>query len=120
MGHPHRSFVASTPILGRNASGRGPLSLCAAGVAALVRGARRSPRSGASARIGNGGVRVLQGALKEKFWGTGSGNLTELEKQSTNKQRSGIRCTPYPQPPPGSGGFGRGDRIQATIVFGRM
>lgn len=51
---------------------------------------------------------VLQVTLKEKFWGTGSGNLIELEKV-INEQANG-----------GSKGLGGGDRIQATMVFEKI
>ena len=47
---------------------------------------------------------VLQVTLKEKFWGTGSGNLTELEKCING----------------GSKGLMGGDRIQATMVFEKL
>lgn len=35
---------------------------------------------------------VLQVTLKEKFIGTGSGNLTELGKSSTNRQPRDTAC----------------------------
>ena len=38
---------------------------------------------------------VLQVVLKEKFIGTGSGNLTELEKSSTSRLQRGIACTRF-------------------------
>lgn len=38
---------------------------------------------------------VLQVILKEKFIGTGSGNLTELEKSSMSRLQRGIACTRF-------------------------
>ena len=49
---------------------------------------------------------VLQVVLKEKFIGTGSGNLTELDTISTTSS--------------GSKGLMGGDRIQATMVFEKL
>lgn len=38
---------------------------------------------------------VLQVVLKEKFIGTGSGNLTELEKVINEQAARGIACTRF-------------------------
>lgn len=38
---------------------------------------------------------VLQVILKEKFIGTGSGNLTELEKSSMSRPQRDIACTRF-------------------------
>ena len=60
---------------------------------------------------------VLQVTLKEKFFGTGSGNLTELE-DVINKQASiGYRLHTITTANGGSKGLGGGDRIQATMVL---
>ncbi len=60
---------------------------------------------------------VLQVTLKEKFIGTGSGNLTELE-DVINKQASlGYRLHTITTSNSGSKGLMGGDRIQATMVF---
>jgi hypothetical protein len=68
----------------------------------------------------NGMYVVLQIVLKEKFLGTGSGNLTELE-DSINKQAAlGYRLHTITTSAAGSKGFGGGERIQATLVFERI
>jgi hypothetical protein len=63
---------------------------------------------------------VLQVVLKEKFLGTGSGNLTELEKSINAQAAQGYRLHTITTSASGSKGFGGGDRIQATLVFERI
>ncbi|MDR0432573.1 MAG: DUF2510 domain-containing protein [Bifidobacteriaceae bacterium] len=63
---------------------------------------------------------VLQVILKEKLWGTGSGNLTELEKAINAQAALGYRLHTITTASSGSKGFGGGDRIQATMVFERI
>lgn len=63
---------------------------------------------------------VLQVILKEKLWGTGSGNLTELEKAINAQAALGYRLHTITTAASGSKGIGGGDRIQATMVFERM
>jgi hypothetical protein len=60
---------------------------------------------------------VLQVILKEKFIGTGSGNLTELEKVINQQAAKGYRLHTISTTSSGSKGILSGDRIQATIVF---
>jgi hypothetical protein len=60
---------------------------------------------------------VVQVILKEKFWGTGSGNLPELEKAINTQAAQGYRLHTTRTASSGSKGFGGGDRIQATMVF---
>lgn len=60
---------------------------------------------------------VLQVTLKEKFLGTGSGNLNELEDMINNQVKKGYRLHTISTSNGGSKGFGGGDRIQATLVF---
>lgn len=60
---------------------------------------------------------VLQVILKEKFIGTGSGNLTELEKVINNQAAQGYRLHTISTTSSGSKGFLSGDKIQATMVF---
>jgi len=60
---------------------------------------------------------VLQVILKEKFIGTGSGNLTELEKAINQQAAKGYRLHTISTTSGGSKGFLSGDRIQATLVF---
>ena len=60
---------------------------------------------------------VLQVILKEKFIGTGSGNLTELEKVINQQADKGYRLHTITTASSGSKGFLSGDRIQATLVF---
>lgn len=63
---------------------------------------------------------VLQVTLKEKFLGTGSGNLTELEKVINEQADKGYRLHTITTASAASSGFGGGDRIQATMVFERI
>ncbi len=60
---------------------------------------------------------VLQVTLKEKFFGTGSGNLTELEQVINGQAAMGYRLHTISTATSHSTGFGGGDRIQATLVF---
>ncbi len=63
---------------------------------------------------------VLQVTLKEKFWGTGSGNLVELEDVINAQAAKGYRLHTITTANGGSKGLGGGDRIQATMVFERI
>jgi hypothetical protein len=63
---------------------------------------------------------VLQVVLKEKLWGTGSGNLTELEKAINAQAALGYRLHTITTAASGSKGLGGGDRIQATMVFEKL
>ena len=60
---------------------------------------------------------VLQVTLKEKLFGTGSGNLTELEDVINRQAAKGYRLHTISTASAQSTGFGGGDRIQATMVF---
>lgn len=63
---------------------------------------------------------VLQVTLKEKFLGTGSGNLTELEKAINDQAAKGYRLHTITTSNGGSKGMLGGDRIQATMVFEKI
>ena len=63
---------------------------------------------------------VLQVTLKEKFIGTGSGNLTELEEAINAQAAKGYRLHTITTANGGSKGFAGGDRIQATMVFEKI
>ncbi len=63
---------------------------------------------------------VLQVTLKEKLFGTGSGNLIELEKIINEQASKGYRLHTISTANGGSKGFGGGDRIQATLVFEKL
>lgn len=63
---------------------------------------------------------VLQVTLKEKFLGTGSGNLTELEKAINEQASKGYRLHTITTSNGGSKGLMGGDRIQATMVFEKI
>ncbi len=63
---------------------------------------------------------VLQVILKEKMWGTGSGNLTELEKALNNQAALGYRLHTITTASSGSKSLAGGDRIQATMVFEKL
>ena len=60
---------------------------------------------------------VLQAVLKEKLIGTGSGNLSELEKVINAQAAKGYRLHTITTSSSGSKGFLGGDRFQATMVF---
>jgi hypothetical protein len=60
---------------------------------------------------------VVQVILKEKFLGSGSGNLTELENAINAEAAKGWRLHTITTTSSGSKGIGGGDRIQATRVF---
>lgn len=63
---------------------------------------------------------VLQVVLKEKFIGTGSGNLSELEKVLNAQAAKGYRLHTITTASAGSKGFMGADRIQATMVFEKI
>ena len=63
---------------------------------------------------------VLQVTLKEKFLGTGSGNLPELEKAINAQAAKGYRLHTITTSNGGSKGLMGGDRIQATMVFEKI
>ena len=63
---------------------------------------------------------VLQVVLKEKFIGTGSGNLTQLESAINQQAAKGYRLHTISTTSSGSKGFLSGDRIQATLVFEKI
>ena len=63
---------------------------------------------------------VLQVTLKEKVFGTGSGNLTELENVINKQAAKGYRLHTISTATGGSKGLGGGDRIQATMVFEKI
>ena len=60
---------------------------------------------------------VLQVVLKEKFIGTGSGNLTELENVINQQAAKGYKLHTISTASSGSKGLLGGDRVQATLVF---
>ncbi|MBO4327731.1 MAG: DUF4177 domain-containing protein [Clostridia bacterium] len=63
---------------------------------------------------------VLQVTLKEKFIGTGSGNLSALEACINAQAAKGYRLHTITTATGNSTGFLGGDRIQATMVFERI
>ena len=63
---------------------------------------------------------VLQVTLKEKFIGTGSKNLGELERIINEQANKGYRLHTITTASAQSKGFGGGDRIQATMVFEKL
>lgn len=89
------------------------------GIAGVVNRIEAQAVSGAQARPAPQGASyvVLQVILKEKLWGTGSGNLTELEKAVNAQAALGYRLHTITTAASGSKGLGGGDRIQATMVF---
>lgn len=63
---------------------------------------------------------VLQVTMKEKLFGTGSGNLTDLERVINMQAAKGYRLHSMSTTNSDSKGFGGGDRIQATLIFERL
>ena len=64
---------------------------------------------------------VYQVTLKEKFFGTGSRNLEDLENVINHFYSKGYKLhTMSTATSDGSKGFGGGDRIQATLVFEKV
>ncbi|MEQ6900837.1 DUF4177 domain-containing protein [Nocardioides sp. YIM 152588] len=63
---------------------------------------------------------VIQVTLKERFMGSGSGNLPELEAAINKQAAKGYRLRTITTASGKSGGFGGGDRIQATMVFEKL
>lgn len=63
---------------------------------------------------------VLQVTLKEKFIGTVSKNLDELEAVINNQAAKGYRLHTISTTSAHSSGLGGGDRIQATMVFEKL
>ena len=63
---------------------------------------------------------VLQVTLKEKFIGTGSKTLSELERVINEQAATGYRLHTISTASAQSSGFGGGDRIQATMVFEKL
>lgn len=63
---------------------------------------------------------VLQVTLKEKFLGTGSGNLSALEGVINEQVAKGYRLHTITTASATSAGFLGGDRIQATMVFEKI
>ena len=63
---------------------------------------------------------VLQVTLKEKFLGTGSGNLTALEQCINDQAKKGYRLHTITTASATSQGLFGGDRIQATMVFEKI
>lgn len=92
------------------------------GIAGAVRSIEEGAVAGAQPRPAARGADyvVLQVILKEKLWGTGSGNLTELEKALNAQASLGYRLHTITTAASGSKGLGGGDRIQATMVFERI
>ena len=80
----------------------------------------RQESSLSEASGGNYHYVVLQVTLKEKFLGTGSGNLTELEQVINRQAEKGYRLHTIATSNGGSKGLGGGDRIQATMVFEKL
>ena len=63
---------------------------------------------------------VLQVTLKEKIFGTGSGNLIQLENVINKQAQKGYRLHTISTAHSDSKGFAGGDRMQATLVFEKV
>ena len=92
------------------------------GIGGAVRRIEEGAVAGAQPRPAAQGASyvVLQVILKEKLWGTGSGNLTELERALNAQASLGYRLHTITTASSGSKGLGGGDRIQATMVFEKV
>jgi len=92
------------------------------GIAGVVQKRQAAAGAGAQPRPAaqGGSYVVLQVILKEKLWGTGSGNLTQLEHAINTQAALGYRLHTITTASSGSKGLGGGDRIQATMVFERL
>lgn len=92
------------------------------GLDGFINRARADAEAGAQPRPAPQGMSyvVLQVVLKEKFFGSGSGNLVELEAVINRQAALGYRLHTITTASSGSTGFGGGDRIQATMVFEKL
>lgn len=92
------------------------------GIDGMINRARADAEAGAQPRPAPQGMSyvVLQVVLKEKLFGSGSNNLTELEKVINTQAALGYRLHTITTASSGSTGFGGGDRIQATMVFEKL
>ncbi|WP_082777783.1 DUF2510 domain-containing protein [Tsukamurella pseudospumae] len=92
------------------------------GLSGMVNRIEAEANAGAQPRPAQNGMSyvVLQVVLKEKFLGTGSGNLTELEGAINRQAALGYRLHTITTSSSGSKGFAGGDRIQATMVFEKL
>lgn len=92
------------------------------GIGGMINRAQADAVAGAQPRPAPAGMSyvVLQVVLKEKFFGSGSGNLTELESVINRQAALGYRLHTISTASSGTSGFGGGDRIQATLVFERL
>lgn len=101
---------------------RRPAQVHEGGISGAISKAQADAESGAQPRPGvaGGNYVVLQVVLKEKFLGTGSSNLTQLEAAINAQAALGYRLHTITTASSGSSGFGGGDRIQATMVFERI
>ncbi|QAY63488.1 DUF2510 domain-containing protein [Xylanimonas allomyrinae] len=97
-------------------------ALPAEGLGGVIDRIQAEATSGARPRQAGAGMSyvVLQVILKEKMWGTGSGNLTELEQAINSQAALGYRLHTITTASSGSKGLGGGDRIQATLVFEKL
>lgn len=92
------------------------------GIAGMVSHIQADAAAGGQPRPAPAGMSyvVLQVILKEKLWGAGSGNLTELERVINKQASLGYRLHTISTASSGTKGMGGGDRIQATMVFERL
>lgn len=92
------------------------------GIAGALRRAEEGAAATAQPRPAAQGANyvVLQVILKEKMWGSGSGNLTELETALNAQASLGYRLHTISTSSSGTKGLGGGDRIQATMVFEKI
>jgi hypothetical protein len=99
-----------------------PQDTSGGGISGMIQHIQQEATSGAQPRPAPQGAQyvVLQVILKEKLWGTGSGNLTELESVINTQASYGYRLHTISTSASGSKGLGGGDRIQATLVFERL
>ena len=115
--------AAARPVEQAPVPGTGSVPTAATGPGAgLVDRLRAEATAGAQPRDAHPGMSyvVLQVVLREKLLGTGSGNLTELERAINAQAAKGYRLHTISTTASGSKGLGGGDRVQATMVFEKL
>lgn len=88
----------------------------------IIEQIKAEAEAGAQPRVAVQGATyvVLQVVLKEKLFGSGSGNLTQLEQAINAQAALGYRLHTITTASSGSTGLAGGDRIQATMVFEKL
>ena len=96
-------------------------SMTSGGISGMVQHIQTDAAAGGQPRPGPQGGQyvVLQVVLKEKLWGSGSGNLTELEQVLNTQASYGYRLHTITTESTASQGMG-GGFFEATMVFEKI